>query len=182
MISVTGACPPGQYCADLQLPDPGPRRHYRARQQRRLSAYCLGFPNPPEELDEENDEEDFDPNKKNRPKVSIVDAQHAVMLAGIALADEMQASQGVAGVLTTTDRQTCVNASQMEISAQKRREIFGAESWTTIEGGMNACQDCCGLSLSAATAAGWSTADRFVWRISLAPGNAALLFLAGIGK
>ena len=53
----------------------------------------------------------------------------------------------VNALLTAPDDPTSyVNASRFQIAAQSRKELFGAVSYTTLEGGLVGCSDCARLS------------------------------------
>ena len=50
-------------------------------------------------------------------------------------------------ILTDPESTMSVNASTLQIAAQSSREIFGAESWSTLSAGLAACSNCERLTL-----------------------------------
>ncbi|MCJ1371894.1 hypothetical protein MMC20_003114 [Loxospora ochrophaea] len=130
-----------------------------------VRAYCVSVPNPPESspVDPKALPGGLDPNPVDLPN-----------LFGFA---EKGSLRSVRATVTSGDQHTCLTTSHIQVAAQRERELFGAQSWTTLDGGLAACEDCCAVELSAVPA----QASRFVWSIALNKASAGVqLFLSGV--
>ncbi|MCJ1371404.1 hypothetical protein MMC20_002619 [Loxospora ochrophaea] len=125
----------------------------------------------PEDLDTDDlDSSDFDVPSKDSSQSTV--NQPSPVRPFLKSFGVPGSGRGVTFLLTGPKPSTRATATNMQISAQSKRELFGAVSYTTLDDGLDACNDCATIGLHPIPA----QAARIEFSILLPPGQVTKVY------